>query len=366
MADIERGVEANPGEMEVICLEDSMELVLNKSGRIALSAEYLRLGDSNCTLYSNGTHLLSNMSLDACGTVMELMLLASNVLLLVCVSKDDGVDLIFTNEVVSFNESNAVIVRDPLVEIEFSCKYPKQSSVTLDFIGHRPPVNFTQRGFGTFTLQFEFFESSTFSLAKDPSTYPLEFDLGDMMYMQIQSFTSVPNTVLFAESCTATPSDDPNSASKYPIIKDGCKVDQTVQLYANGQQSEVQFAMEAFKFIGLHEQVFIRCSVILCKADTNSSRCSQGCTEGLRLPAGHISASSEHTIRKREAPFQTANHAILQGPLRLRRSVTKQVAVNMDPNIMLTIGAFVAAVAMACGVMLYRTWKSSVTYERMV
>ena len=42
------------------------------------------------------------------------------------------------------------------------------------------------------------------------------------------------------------------------------------------------------------------------------------------------------------------------------------VAVNMDPNIMLTIGAFVAAVAMACGVMLYRTWKSSVTYERMV
>ena len=149
------------------------------------------------------------------------MLLASNVLLLVCVSKDDGVDLIFTNEVVSFNESDAVVVRDPLVEIEFSCKYPKQSSVTLDFIGHRPPVNFTQRGFGTFTLQFEFFESSTFSLAKDPSTYPLEFDLGDMMYMQIQSFTSVPNTVLFAESCTATPSDDPNSASKYPIIKDG-------------------------------------------------------------------------------------------------------------------------------------------------
>ena len=52
-----------------------MELVLNKSGRIALSAEYLRLGDSNCTLYSNGSHMLSNMSLDACGTEMEVRLL---------------------------------------------------------------------------------------------------------------------------------------------------------------------------------------------------------------------------------------------------------------------------------------------------
>ena len=66
--------------MEVICLENSMELVLNKSGRIALSAEYLRLGDSNCTLYSNGTHLLSNMSLDACGTVMEVRLLLLHIL----------------------------------------------------------------------------------------------------------------------------------------------------------------------------------------------------------------------------------------------------------------------------------------------
>lgn len=34
-----------------------------------------------------------------------------------------------------------------------------------------------------------------------------------------------------------------------------CKVDETVEIYANGNNSKVQFAMKAFKFIGQHDQV---------------------------------------------------------------------------------------------------------------
>lgn len=36
-----------------------------------------------------------------------------------------------------------------------------------------------------------------------------------------------------------------------------CKVDQTVEIYANGKNKNVQFAMKAFKFIGLHDQVMV-------------------------------------------------------------------------------------------------------------
>ena len=135
--------------------------------------------------------------------------------------KDDGKYLIFRNMILSNNDPRAIITRDAEVDIEFFCKYSKRGDVVLSYIAHRPPVTFTEKGFGTFTYQFEFFQSQAFTQQKDANSYPLEFDVGDMMYMQIQSFTSVPNTVLFAESCTATPSDDPNSASKYPIIKDG-------------------------------------------------------------------------------------------------------------------------------------------------
>lgn len=146
---------------------------------------------------------------------------ASNIFPPFLFTQDDGYYLIFSNEIVSYNDTSAVIVREPLVDIGFFCKYLKQSNVTLEFNGHRPPVNFTEKGFGRFTLQFEFFKSRAYSQMEDPNSYPLEFTLGDMMYMQIESFSSIPNTELFAESCTASPTDAPGDLRKYQIIQDG-------------------------------------------------------------------------------------------------------------------------------------------------
>ena len=58
-------------KMEVLCLEDSIHVVLEESGQIQLNKDNLRLSDPNCTLHSNGTHILANMSLIGCGTQME-------------------------------------------------------------------------------------------------------------------------------------------------------------------------------------------------------------------------------------------------------------------------------------------------------
>ncbi|XP_076145655.1 ZP domain-containing protein-like [Alosa pseudoharengus] len=324
----------------VICTENFMALELARSATIGLHEDHLRLNDPDCTLYSNGTHVLANMSLSTCGTVME----------------DDGENLIFRNEVVSFDELSDVITRRHDVEIEFYCKYPKQSRLTVEFDAHRPPLTFIQRGFGTFTYQFEFFESDRFSQEKQPDTYPLEFDLGDLMYMQIESTSSVPNTELFAESCNAAPSDDPDEAISYQIIQNGCKMDETVQLFSS-HQSKVQLGMKAFKFIGLHDQVFITCLVILCQAGVPGSRCSQGCTN---------SSTPGHQISKREAPIQTAKHHISQGPLRLRRGVANTVTKSpMNLNLVFVVGGLLAAVAMVCGMLIYKSGGSKVKYERL-
>ncbi|XP_031416563.1 CUB and zona pellucida-like domain-containing protein 1 [Clupea harengus] len=285
--------------------------------------------------------------------------------------KDDGKYLIFRNMILSNNDPRAIITRDAEVDIEFFCKYSKRGDVVLSYIAHRPPVTFTEKGFGTFTYQFEFFQSQALTQQKDINSYPLEFDVGDMMYMQIESISSVPNTELFAESCRATPSDNPHDTISYPIILHGCKADETVQLYANGNRSKVQFAMKAFKFIGHHDQVYITCSVILCEAGMTNSRCSQGCSRITKrevsfqsatnhssghqihnrdVPSeatGYFLSHSHHKINERAASYQTSGHFISQGPVRLRHQIDSPVAEGMNKNLIFSVSCLLAAIAMA-------------------
>lgn len=55
----------------------------------------------------------------------------------------------------------------------------------------------------------------------DPDSYPLEYDMGSRIFMEIEAVTSVNNTELFVESCRATPYDNPNSRPSYSIIENG-------------------------------------------------------------------------------------------------------------------------------------------------
>lgn len=61
-------------DLDVNCMEDSIHIALNLSSEIALNGHDLRIGNSNCTLYSNGSHLLANMSLSGCSMEMEVRL----------------------------------------------------------------------------------------------------------------------------------------------------------------------------------------------------------------------------------------------------------------------------------------------------
>ncbi|XP_031416564.1 ZP domain-containing protein-like [Clupea harengus] len=322
-------------------------VVLEESGQIQLNKDNLRLSDPNCILHSNGTHLLANVPLDGCGTQIE----------------DGGTYLIFKNRILSNDDPSTIIRRETDVDIEFCCNYSMQGDVLLSYIAHRPSLTFTKEGFGTFTYQFEFFQSQAFT-QQDAKSYPLEFDVGDMMYMQIESISSVPNTELFAESCRATPSDNPHDATSYPIILNGCKADETVQIYANSNRSKVQFAMKAFKFMGHHDQVYITCSVILCEAGMTNSRCSQGCSRSSQVSKREASfqtatnPSSGHQIHKRDVHMQGSGHFVSQGPLRLRHHIDSPGAKEMNMNLIFCVSCLLAVITMICGVVVHRTPRS--------
>ena len=114
-----------------------------------------------------------------------------------------------------------LITRKHQLEVQFYCQYPKQGNVSLSFVAHRKDITVWEKGFGTFTYQFEFYPNNQFQTMMDPAAYPLVYDLGKRIYMKIKATSSVNNTELFVESCRAAPYDNPNYHPTYPIFENG-------------------------------------------------------------------------------------------------------------------------------------------------
>ncbi|KAJ8283082.1 hypothetical protein COCON_G00056010 [Conger conger] len=328
------------GEMNVICTETTMTVEAERSLVHGLDQTSLNLLDPSCTVSSNNTHVFATVPLDACGTL--------------AVGSSDNVT--FRNELMKIEKAGAVITRTDDVELQFSCSFTKKGSVSTYFKALKLAMTFVEEGFGKFSFEFQFFHSQHYEINVDPSTYPIEVRLKEMIYMEIKSKSSLQNTVLFVESCKATPEDDPNHATFYSIIDNGCNMDKTLQVYPS-QSNEFRFGMQAFKFIGMHTEVYMSCSVMLCLAGDPNTRCAQGCI------------SQSHVV-KRSVPGQTARHDIMQGPLRLKRSsddeglrVSSAPSVNFNLNFLAV--TLLAAVALVCAVVVYKIKKSSVGYKQL-
>ncbi|XP_040899642.1 uncharacterized protein LOC121185485 [Toxotes jaculatrix] len=332
-------VEVGMHEAAVTCNETTITVEVEKSDLIRRNEDSLHLNEfidpsCNLTRLSNTTHLVAVMSLNTCGTTVE----------------EDEDNIIFKNKITSA-DPNQIISRQDTIDIIFSCSYPKRTNLTLGF-RHKNPYAFTEKGFGSFTFQFEFFESQLFRKQIDAGSYPVDVYLKQMMFMQIEATTSIPNTELFVESCKATPYDNPDSRVSYTIIKNGCVKDKTVQIYPSSK-SQFRFGMEAFEFIGAHEEVYITCLVVLCEAGVSGTRCSQGC----------IRSDAEIHRGKREAAGQSSRHSISQGPLRLVKTSDSQASVpglNLGMNLVFIIGCL-----LVCGVVIYRSRRPKAKYQRL-
>ncbi|XP_061078249.1 uncharacterized protein LOC133111714 [Conger conger] len=328
------------GNANVVCNETTMTVEVEKASIIGLHEDHLRLIDPSCTPISNGTHVIAAVSLSSCGTELE----------------EDADNLIFKNEIMSFDNIGDVITRKHQVEIGFSCTYPKKGRVSLEFRAHKIPYVFTEKGFGKFTYQFEFFHSNLFNRMVDTDSYPVEVALQEMLYMEIKATSSIANTKVFVESCRATPVDDPNYHIFYDIFGNGCSLDETVVVYPSNP-SEFKFGIEAFKFIGQHEEVFISCSVILCVAGDPTTRCSQGCINATAAPVVH-----HH--HRRAVATESVRHSISQGPLRIKRTTDITVSnMGLNMNLVFIAAVLLVVVATVCGAVIYTVKRPKVKYQ---
>ncbi|KAI7802151.1 uncharacterized protein LOC130562808 [Triplophysa rosa] len=324
------------GEAEVICGSDSISIVVNKASMEGIDQNWLQLRDPTCSLASNDTHILGTMSLNTCGTTVE----------------DSGDFMVFKNEINSFETPNAVITRRNQVKIGFSCQYPKLASVSSHYVNHKSDYIFTESSFGTFGYSFEVYTDNSFSSRVDPNQYPVEVKLMETLYMGVEAHSALPKVRLFIESCRATAEDNPYSAVYYDIIKDGCILDETVTVYPSDSM-KYDFEIQAFKFTGRFDEVYISCSVILCAEGSPNSRCSQGCL------------SQTPSRRRRDLNQETARHYIIQGPLRVSRE-TQHAAdasvnggfVHISTSTGVFAGLFIITIIVLVGLLVYNAKKS--------
>lgn len=327
----------------VTCKETSMIVEVEKATLPRIHYDQLSLSDSSdtsCNLqtHSNSTHVVAIVHLNKCGTQIQ----------------EDEENLVFKNEITTVDSNSSVITRRHQVEIQFECEYIKTGNVTFTFSGHRRNVTVWDKGMGTFTYGFEFFTNQNYQSMIDARNYPVEYEVGDRIYMEIEATTTVDNTELFAVSCIATPYDIPNYHTTYAIIEDGCHRDSTLIVHPVPHGRMFRFSIEAFKFLGLHDQVFVSCVVMMCEAGNPHSRCSRGCQPGT-------------SRAKRDAPIESGTHYVSQGPLRMKRSVeiAGSTGLNLNLNLIFITGCVLIAVGMICGVILYKTKKLDVKYQRL-
>ncbi|XP_041917822.1 deleted in malignant brain tumors 1 protein-like isoform X1 [Alosa sapidissima] len=326
------------GNGEVSCKENIMTITVNKTSIPGIHDTWLHMIDPSCSLTSNDTHVMGTISINTCGTQME----------------EEGDYIIFKNVITSFDEPGKIITRRGHVTIGFSCRYPKVVDVYSHYLNKKSDYVFTEASFGSFSYTFEVFTDANFTTAIAPASFPLEYELLDMLFMGIKSHSAFPNTRMFVESCRSTPTVNPRGPVYYDLISNGCSVDDTLVEFPHGPMN-YNFEIQAFKFTGEFDEVFISCSVILCEAGNPNSRCAQGCVKD---------ASRR---RKRGTGLETASHFLTMGPFRVARNAQhrsgQQQASSKDGSsfyeqtnatTFVLAGLFMASLVLLMGVLLYR------------
>ncbi|XP_068117649.1 uncharacterized protein [Hyperolius riggenbachi] len=286
---------------DLFCHENTMTLIISKSADNELYQNHFHLIDPKCLVSSNRSHLVASVAYNTCGTETE--------------ETEDYI--VFKNIAISYDNTSVIITRKNGVSIPFNCSFPKKNRLSASFQVHKNDYIFEEAGFGNFTYRFQFFTDGTFSVVN--TQYPVEVELREPLYMEIQVSSSVPNVRLFVESCRATPHDNPNDRTFYDIIKNGCTTDSTVVVYP-GTRTQYRFGMEAFAFIGDYSEVYMSCTVILCKDGDLNTRCTRGCITK--------SEAAFNNRRRRSLVSESQKHFISQGPVRMKRETSTAIDVE--------------------------------------
>eukprot|EP00058_Branchiostoma_floridae_P000080 XP_002585568.1 hypothetical protein BRAFLDRAFT_111805 [Branchiostoma floridae] len=248
--------------VNVDCDSTSMGVQIPLAGLPGINSSRVRLSDPQCRGAVDGDNLVVRTDLTDCGTTSQ----ATN-----------GSDVIaFTNELIIDASSGQEVMSWPI-----SCNF-----LVADWVGFEgegllfeipKPSLQVEDGEHKFNFNMHVFKSEAFASPFRTSDYPISVFPWEPLYFGLFVDTSLPGYVMFAETCFATPTPDPEATPRYSIIEDGCNVDESLTVY-DTTPLEFQFSIASTQFQA-ESMVYVHCRMIVCMEDDSGSRCAQGCID---------------------------------------------------------------------------------------
>ncbi|XP_072480846.1 scavenger receptor cysteine-rich domain-containing protein DMBT1-like [Notamacropus eugenii] len=277
------------------CTEDQMYAVISKQylQSLGYNTQNISLHNSSCEPEVITNYIIFSIPFNGCGTIIQ--------------EKDDTI--IYSN-VISTDQSNRVISRLKNFHLHLSCRMNKNVMVEVKYLAN-DSIDITRYQYGHYGLKVSFYKSPLFEHPVIESPYYVQLNQDVFFQLMLRQFD--PNLVLSVDTCVASPFADDFKTVTYDLIRHGCVSDPTYAAYSSSNPNVVKFKFNAFRFLKQHDAVYLKCQMVICRADNASSKCLRGCT--LRS--------------KRETHPEWDNLDIVVGPVRLQReiSVEKQTGL---------------------------------------
>ncbi|XP_078590763.1 uncharacterized protein LOC144870462 [Branchiostoma floridae x Branchiostoma japonicum] len=278
----------NPHDIaaHVTCTSDHLEVSFPRPPDNSVQPADVQLAAPPCKAEGNSTHIYIRAPLGECGTSRE----------------SSPAEMIYRNTlIIGADSSHGGITWQPVTKVPLECRLPRNKTLSLDFRPHLKSVfRSGVQGRGDFQISMELFRTDGF---QQPVTeYPAFVELQEMIRVQIKVNSSDTDLQVFAHTCVATPSDDPDDKTQNDVIIDGCPKLPTLQFYPSPSPDRGRFGFQAFAYTSGAPTVYLHCNVLLCKASDPNSRCAQGC----QPPSGR---------RRREAEGEPEVYRLIQGPI---------------------------------------------------
>eukprot|EP00058_Branchiostoma_floridae_P019038 XP_002604527.1 hypothetical protein BRAFLDRAFT_79371 [Branchiostoma floridae] len=273
----------------VTCTSDHLEVSFPRPPDNSVQPADVQLAAPPCRAEGNSTHLFIRAPLGECGTARE----------------STPAEMIYRNTlIIGADSSHGGITWQPVTKVPLECRLPRNKTLSLDFRPHLESViRSGVQGRGDFRISMELFRTDGF---RQPVTeYPVFVELQEIIHVQIQVNSSDADLQVFAHTCVATPSDDPDDKTQNEVIVDGCAKLPTLQFYPSPGPDRGRFGFQAFAYTSGVDMVYLHCNVLLCKASDPNSPCAQGC----QSPSGR---------RRREAEGEPEVYRLIQGPMVVR------------------------------------------------
>ncbi|XP_023147359.1 deleted in malignant brain tumors 1 protein-like [Amphiprion ocellaris] len=247
----------------VECSSDNMNIAISRNylSSLGYDGNDLYLNDPNCRPYYNSRNeVVFSYSITSCGNVKKI---------------DNGT-VVYTNIVGAYNSSSSSseITRQSHFELNVNCRMEKDSVSQIVYIVSHSGSN-SIIGSGRFNTSMDFYTSSSFSYKV--TERPYRVSLNEYMYVQVELRRPDSSLVIFLDTCVASPSADDFYSRPYYLVRNGCSADSTYYPYMSGTWYKARFRFKSFQFLRASKAVYIQCTVLICPASDNNSRCRRGC-----------------------------------------------------------------------------------------